>query len=69
MGIIMIDCPSTGRAVSTGIEMLSIERLPIVTAQTVCPVCGRVHKWTKDDARLVDDGEQYRAVTVPGRHG
>src|SRR4051794_27268640 len=40
MGIIVIDCPSTGRAVSTGIEMLSIERLPTVTAQTECPVCG-----------------------------
>ncbi len=49
---------------STGIEMLSIERLPTVTAQTKCPVCGRVHEWTKDSARLVEDGEQYRAVAV-----
>jgi endogenous inhibitor of DNA gyrase (YacG/DUF329 family) len=64
MGMIVIDCPSTGRAVSTGIEMLSIERLPTVTAQTKCPVCGRVHEWTKDSARLVEDGEQYRAVAA-----
>jgi endogenous inhibitor of DNA gyrase (YacG/DUF329 family) len=64
MGMIMIDCPSTGRAVSTGIEMVSIERLPTVTAQTKCPVCGRVHEWTKDSARLVEDGEQYRTVAA-----
>jgi hypothetical protein len=62
MGMIMIDCPSTGRAVSTGIEVPSFERLPTVTAQTVCSVCGRVHKWTKNNARLADDGEQYRAM-------
>ncbi len=64
MGIVMIDCPDTGRAVSTGIEMFSIEPLPMVTATTVCPVCGRTHKWTKDDAWLAEDGEQYRAITA-----
>jgi len=64
MGILVIECPTTGRAVSTGIEMLSIERLPTVTAQTKCPVCGRVHEWTRDSARLVEDGEQYRTVAA-----
>jgi hypothetical protein len=60
MGMITISCPSSGRAVSTGIEMTSIEQLPTVTATTVCSVCGRVHKWTKNDAWLAEDGEQYR---------
>jgi hypothetical protein len=64
MGMVMIDCPNTGRAVSTGIEMLSIEPLPTVTAQTVCSVCGRVHKWTKNDAWLAEGGEQYRAIAA-----
>ena len=64
MGMIVIDCPSTGRAVSTGIETLSIERLPTVTAKIKCPVCGRLHEWTKDSARLVEDGEQYRTVAA-----
>jgi hypothetical protein len=59
MATIMIDCPSTGRAVSTGIETLSIEPLPTVIAMTQCPVCGRVHKWTKNDAWLAEGGEQY----------
>jgi endogenous inhibitor of DNA gyrase (YacG/DUF329 family) len=60
--MITIKCPSSGRAVSTGIEMSSIEQLPTVTATTVCSVCGRVHEWTKDDAWLADGGEQYRKV-------
>jgi hypothetical protein len=60
MGMIMVNCPSTGRAVSTGIEMSSIEQLPTVTAITVCSVCGRVHEWTKDDAWLAEGGKQYR---------
>ena len=64
MGMVMIDCPSTGRAVSTGIEMFSIEPLPLVTATTVCPFCGRLHKWTKNDAWLAEGGEQYRATAA-----
>ena len=42
MGVLMIQCPSTGREVSTGIEMLDVEQLPAVKATTVCPACGRV---------------------------
>jgi hypothetical protein len=33
MGIIMINCPATGRRVSTGIETVDIEELPAVTAK------------------------------------
>lgn len=47
MGIIMINCPATGRGVSTGIETVGIEELPAVTAKMVCPACGRVHDWTR----------------------
>ena len=36
MGIIMINCPATGRRVSTGIETVDIEELPAVTAKMVC---------------------------------
>jgi len=60
MGIIMINCPATGRGVSTGIETIGIEGLPAVTAKMVCPACGRAHDWTKADAWLDDTGEQYR---------
>jgi hypothetical protein len=67
MGIIMISCPATGRGVSTGIETIGIEDLPLVTAKMVCPACGRVHDWTKADAWLDDGGEQYRLGPIPAR--
>ena len=67
MGIIMIRCPATGRAASTGIEMLDVDQLPIVTATMSCPACGRIHQWTKNDAWLSDGGEQYR-VSRMKRH-
>jgi hypothetical protein len=60
MGILMISCPSTGRAVSTGIEMSGVDQLPTVIATTECSACGRVHEWTKDHAWLAEGGEHYR---------
>jgi hypothetical protein len=60
MGVLMIECPSTGREVSTGIEMLDIEQLPTVKATIVCSACGRVHEWTKRDAWLAEGGWHYR---------
>jgi hypothetical protein len=60
VGIIMINCPATGRGVSTGIEVCATDQLPIVTARMICPACGRVHEWTKKEAWLGNAGEQYR---------
>jgi hypothetical protein len=60
VGIIMINCPATGHGVSTGIEVCATDQLPIVTATMVCPACGRVHEWTKNEAWLANGGEQYR---------
>jgi hypothetical protein len=67
MGIIMINCPATGRRVSTGIETVDIEELPAVTAKMVCSACGAVHDWTKSDAWLVPSGEQYRLAAIAVR--
>jgi hypothetical protein len=64
MAIIMIRCPSRGRAVSTGIEVADVDQLPTVTATTVCPACGGAHEWTKDDVWLADGGEYYRLVAA-----
>jgi hypothetical protein len=60
VGIIMINCPATGHGVSTGIEVVATDQIPIVTATMVCPACGRVHEWTKKEAWLANGGEQYR---------
>jgi hypothetical protein len=62
MGIIMINCPATGRDVSTGIEVCDVEELPTVKARMSCPACGGVHDWTKQEARLADYGEQHSAA-------
>lgn len=64
MGLVMIKCPSTGQAVSTGIEMPTIERLPTVIATMVCSACGRVHEWTRADAWLAGSGEYYRQLAA-----
>jgi hypothetical protein len=60
MGILMISCPSTGRAVSTGIEMAGVDQLPTVTATIECSACGGVHEWSKDTAWLAEVGDSYR---------
>jgi hypothetical protein len=60
VAIIMISCPATGHGVSTGIEVLATDQLPSVIATLVCPECGRVHEWTKDEAWLANGGDQYR---------
>ena len=67
MGLIMINCPATGLGVSTGIEVVGTDQLPIVTAKTVCPECGRVHQWTKNDVWLASGGEQYRGEAANSR--
>ncbi len=67
MGIIMINCPATGHGVSTGIEVFATDQLPIVVATTVCPACGHLHEWTKNEAWLVSGGEQYRGAQDPRR--
>ncbi len=64
MGVIMIKCPSTGRAVSTGIETSNLDKLPSVIATMKCSACGRVHEWTKDQAWLAEGGELYRKAAA-----
>jgi hypothetical protein len=60
VALIMIRCPTKGSTVSTGIEVLGVEELPAVTATMACSACGGVHQWTKNEAWLSADGEQYR---------
>jgi hypothetical protein len=64
MGILMISCPSTGRAVSTEIEMHRVDQLPSVIATIECSACGRVHEWTKADAWLAEGGDDYRKAAA-----
>jgi hypothetical protein len=56
MSTIMIKCPQTGQAVSTGIEVEcdTFVALPEADAQLHCPACGGEHIWSKARAWLAD---------------
>ena len=45
MSEILIRCPQTGRAISTGLttDMVVLEALPPIAFPRQCPACGKVH--------------------------
>jgi hypothetical protein len=60
MGILMIRCSKTGRAISTGtyIESAAAFRSsPVFFGQTYCPHCGAKHEWFAKDAWLCESDE------------
>jgi hypothetical protein len=56
MPLIMINCPSTGRSVSTGMAADAVSWAGLTDAWVGtsfrCPVCNKPHAWTKRDAHL-----------------
>ncbi len=56
MGVIVIRCPKSGEEISTDIEIEpeGLLRLPPVTSETVCPLCGEVHAWRPRQARVAE---------------
>jgi hypothetical protein len=52
MGMVMIKCPQSGRAIPTGIE-IDRERFrasPVFFSRTRCPVCQADHAWFAREA-------------------
>ena len=47
MGTLMIKCPKTGSAISTGIQMerTTFSNSPVFFARTMCPQCKTQHEW------------------------
>ncbi len=56
MGAVMIRCPATGRAITTGIEMdlAQFRRTPVFFSRTYCSHCRLHHEWFAQEA-WVDD--------------
>jgi len=56
MSSVMINCPTTGRAVSTAVEMEPsvFNRLPNIVGRMRCPACGQEHVWAVRSAWLTD---------------
>jgi endogenous inhibitor of DNA gyrase (YacG/DUF329 family) len=49
---IFINCPSTGKPVSTRLKTQSVifESLPAVAVPLRCPACGKTHEWKPAEA-------------------
>jgi hypothetical protein len=52
MGELMIRCPKTGKAVTTGIymERARFRSMPVFFNRSFCPSCGTSHEWFARDA-------------------
>ncbi len=52
MGVVMIRCPETRRAISTGIEAdrTTFRSTPVFFSHTFCPLCRVTHEWFAGDA-------------------
>lgn len=47
MGTLMIKCPNTGSAISTGIQInrSTFNNMPVFFGRTLCPICQTQHEW------------------------
>lgn len=56
MGIVMISCPETQRAISTDIRVdrASFNSKPVFFSSTFCPLCRVKHEWFAKDAWVCD---------------
>jgi hypothetical protein len=52
MGMVMVKCPQTGRAIPTGIkaDRESFLRSPVFFGRTRCPICHTDHGWFAPEA-------------------
>jgi hypothetical protein len=52
MGLVMIRCPGTGRAVSTGIQAQrdTFRATPVFFSHMYCALCQTTHQWFAKDA-------------------
>jgi hypothetical protein len=57
MGTVMIRCPESGRAISTGInaDRASFEATPVFFARVHCPICQVSHEWFAKNAWVCEE--------------
>jgi hypothetical protein len=58
MGILMLNCPATGKEFSTGIftDAKTFNNLPNMATKAACPHCGQEHRWCAKEARFLPEG-------------
>jgi len=65
MGVVMIKCPETGRAIPTGMEA-DRERFlssPVFFARTFCSICEASHEWFAREAWVHESAEERLTAT------
>ncbi len=69
MGILMIRCSRTGRAISTGthVEAAAFRSSPVFFGQTYCRHCEAPHEWFARDA-WVCDSETFEKAEQERQH-
>ena len=62
MGMVMVKCSQTGRAIPTGIktDRESFRQSPVFFARTRCPACGAEHAWFAREAWVHEPGARAR---------
>jgi hypothetical protein len=58
MGVLMVKCPKTGCAISTGMttDRPSFDHSPVFFGRTFCPIYRVNHEWFAKDAWVQDPG-------------
>ena len=58
MGMVMIRCPETQRAISTAMQVdrATFHSTPVFFSRTFCPLCRVKHEWFAKDAWVCDSG-------------
>ena len=56
MSMLIIRCPKTGQAISTGreVEIAAFRSTPVFFGRTDCPLCRVTHEWFAQDAWVCD---------------
>jgi hypothetical protein len=65
MGIVMVKCPKTGRAISTGMQAdrSNFQCATVFFSRVFCPICNSQHEWFAKDAWVREFGRKIRAGT------
>ena len=63
MGMVMIKCPASGRAIATGMEAdrEGFYRTPVFFARTFCAICRSSHEWFAKEAWVHEVDEKWSA--------
>ncbi len=72
MGMVMVKCPETGRAIPTGMktDRESFQRSTVFFGRTHCPICHTDHAWFAREAWVHEPGAsaQRRSVAARARY-